>query len=905
MKNPKNCLASPVTRWCDRIFPALFPLLLAATMSARADWPNTNATKWVQYPDQSVNGIDILMSKPLMLADDFLCTNTGPVTDIHLWASWLQDMAYPVPVTLGIWTDVPTNPPVEPYSHPGQLIWSETFTPAQMQVRPWFTNQPPGEWFWDPRQQQPLEHDTIIWQYNFYPTNPFVQEGTPKNPVVYWLSVTVNLADRQVGWKTSTNHWNDDSVWVETDAEGHPLLPWKEIRDPFEPATSLDLAFALTTKAEQPGQMDFGDAPDQPYPTLLANNGARHVIVSGVRLGPAIDAETNGQPNITATGDDIAGVNDDDGVTFAGNMVPGQSYAVTVFASTAGFLNAWVDFNGDGSWAQAGDQIFINKTLVPGNNVLLFAVPSTATWGANAFARFRFDTTGGLSYTGLANDGEVEDYKMKVEPLPQHDLGDAPSGFNNSGNLPMLAYPALGVQAGFPTALLLPIPTLPYGPIHMQPTNVAYLGASVTFESNADLGPDQDLINNIVPPTGAADLDGADDGVALPLALPHCAPTAFNYTVTFPTAPPPALVRMFANVWFDWNRDGDWNDILICPDGSLAPEWAVQNQVVPIPPGPYPMVINLATPSFKAWHPALGVQPVWMRITLAETNWTAPGFSGLGGDGPLNGYAYGETEDYYITNYDAQQTFDFGDAPSPYPTLLAANGAQHLIVPNFMLGGVIDNEANGQPDPAALGDDNNGAPNDEDGVTLPAVLLINTQACVTVSLTGPAGRLDAWVDFNGNGAWDAGEQVFTNLALASGSNPGLCFNVPLNAQFGTSFARFRLSSTGGLAPTGVTTDGEVEDYLVNIAQPRPLTNVVITNITATNLTLSATQVVTLIWNAQTNIYHQVQAASYLTNSPGVWSDISPLILGPTNIFTETNPPVMQKFYRIKVPFTWP
>ena len=27
--------------------------------------------------------------------------------------------------------------------------------------------------------------------------------------------------------------------------------------------------------------LDFGDAPDQPYPTLLANNGARHVIGPG------------------------------------------------------------------------------------------------------------------------------------------------------------------------------------------------------------------------------------------------------------------------------------------------------------------------------------------------------------------------------------------------------------------------------------------------------------------------------------------------------------------------------------------------------------------------------------------------------------------------------------------------
>jgi hypothetical protein len=59
---------------------------------------------------------------------------------------------------------------------------------------------------------------------------------------------------------------------------------------------------------------------------------------------------------------------------------------------------------------------------------------------------------------------------------------------------------------------------------------------------------------------------------------------------------------------------------------------------------------------------------------------------------------------------------DFGDAPDPtYPTLLASNGARHIILPGFMLGSFIDAELDGQPDPLALGDDNNpiGMPDDE------------------------------------------------------------------------------------------------------------------------------------------------------------------------------------------------
>ena len=60
---------------------------------------------------------------------------------------------------------------------------------------------------------------------------------------------------------------------------------------------------------------------------------------------------------------------------------------------------------------------------------------------------------------------------------------------------------------------------------------------------------------------------------------------------------------------------------------------------------------------------------------------------------------------------------DYGDLPDrPYPTLLASNGARHTIQPGFHLGAAIDADVNGQPDPAARRDDENGIPDDEDGV---------------------------------------------------------------------------------------------------------------------------------------------------------------------------------------------
>ena len=158
--------------------------------------------------------------------------------------------------------------------------------------------------------------------------------------------------------------------------------------------------------------LDFGDAPDPSYPTLTASNGARHILSTGPNLGAAVDAEPDGQPNATATGDDLAGVtpNDEDGVAFTGlPLVAGTTEPVDVTATAGGLLNAWLDFNDNGSWADPGEQIFTNQPLVAGLNSLSFTVPASATATAQTFARFRFDQGGGLSFYGLAPDGDVED----------------------------------------------------------------------------------------------------------------------------------------------------------------------------------------------------------------------------------------------------------------------------------------------------------------------------------------------------------------------------------------------------------------------------------------------------------------------------------------------------------------
>ncbi|MFC2014027.1 GEVED domain-containing protein [Chloroflexota bacterium] len=57
--------------------------------------------------------------------------------------------------------------------------------------------------------------------------------------------------------------------------------------------------------------------------------------------------------------------------------------------------------------------------------------------------------------------------------------------------------------------------------------------------------------------------------------------------------------------------------------------------------------------------------------------------------------------------------------------------------------------------------------------------------------------MDAWIDFNRNGIFDhPGEQIFAAVPLVAGPNP-LIFPVPVGGFLGTTYARFRMSVSGG------------------------------------------------------------------------------------------------------------
>ena len=176
----------------------------------------------------------------------------------------------------------------------------------------------------------------------------------------------------------------------------------------FNDTVPLSLNFGTSLA---PLTLDFGDAPQTgtSFPTTLANNGARHFITgNALFLGDDRDAESDGQPNATATGDGA----DENGLAFA-LLLRGTDVNVTVTSSGAGYISGWIDFNQDGDWGDLGEQVFVDQPVVAGPNALQIAVPAGATLGST-FARFRLTGSTGYSYFGLAPNGEVEDYQLTI-----------------------------------------------------------------------------------------------------------------------------------------------------------------------------------------------------------------------------------------------------------------------------------------------------------------------------------------------------------------------------------------------------------------------------------------------------------------------------------------------------------
>ncbi|MCB9157078.1 MAG: hypothetical protein H6645_08180 [Caldilineaceae bacterium] len=677
---------------------------------------------------------------------------------------------------------------------------------------------------------------------------------------------------------------------------------------------------------------DYGDLPNAAvggiYATALTGeDGPRHIIDGVTFLGARVDAELDGQPNNAASGDDGGlPTDDEDGVTF-GELEPQTTLFMTVTASAAGYLNAWIDFEANGldpitytnvSGGGLSGAGTMAELHLPAAGDYVFAVTVPVAVADTVFTRFRFSAEAGQATTptGEAASGEVEDHLVTTI---RHDYGDLPDA-STAETAP--EYATTLADDGARHIIL----------------NVGnpYLGAGVDFEPDGQPNVRADGDDN-ADTTGLVD---DEDGVTFDTPIMPGQP--FSMTVA-------AGTDGVLNAWIDFNGDG-----LMDAGEQIAAEQAVTAGPVvlsgtapatvadalysrfrftqnvgeaPLPTGEAPngevedyVLMSLGNIIWRdngvdaagapvgmadngqqeAGEPGiLGVavelyrsdQTPGVDEPLATTTTDGTGaylFTGLA-DGeyivhvPAQNFAAGAALENHVSSDDepngvgqdpdavsqdgddngvddvnravngisslpitlrtgqepAEATdgnglnsnltvdfgfvaYDFGDLPdgsshpaNAYPVTLADEGARHVLDGVTFLGAGVDAEPDGQPSLSADGDDTAGAPDDEDGVTFNTPIMAGQEYQITVNASVP-GFLNGWIDFNGDGGLDAGEQIALDEPLVAGDNV-LTLRAPEEVTTDALYSRFRFSRDNPaqtMTPTGAWPNGEVEDYVL-------------------------------------------------------------------------------------------
>ena len=270
------------------VFTALIAVVAAISLAApvTADWNRGDDHKmhFPQLPDP--NGWDVKFGPFVdldgneqikILADDWQCSQSGPVSDIHFWFSSKDDALRPDTamiqnIHLSIWSNDPGVPGEVPSQPKEPLWWGDSekgdfiVGPPQGPDTGWQSWYDPNLPFDQGSNPIPRDHQNY-WQLNVTDIpNPFPQEKDE----IYWLAVYMVTTPMEpgtsplveLGWKTAnTNdypdpytgeHFMDDAFYghLIPDASGGPppvdwIDPLKDFTEPLAPR-SLDLAFVIT-----------------------------------------------------------------------------------------------------------------------------------------------------------------------------------------------------------------------------------------------------------------------------------------------------------------------------------------------------------------------------------------------------------------------------------------------------------------------------------------------------------------------------------------------------------------------------------------------------------------------------------------------------------------------------------
>ncbi len=183
--------------------------------------------------------------------------------------------------------------------------------------------------------------------------------------------------------------------------------------------------------------LDFGDAPAS-YRTVLEHDGARHFVenynssdhTSNLMIGSHIDTETDGNVIPSGRHDDELEIDDEDGLATESLIIKeteNSQYSIDVsVTNTKGTatLYAWIDFDHTGNFEEE-EYAFVTVPVSSGLQevTLTWELPEDIEIGLT-YLRLRLTTQDldnsaannnlDLRAYGLANDGEVEDYRVLI-----------------------------------------------------------------------------------------------------------------------------------------------------------------------------------------------------------------------------------------------------------------------------------------------------------------------------------------------------------------------------------------------------------------------------------------------------------------------------------------------------------
>jgi hypothetical protein len=499
---------------------------------------------------------------------------------------------------------------------------------------------------------------------------------------------------------------------------------------------------------------DYGDAPNS-YGTSLEVDGARHEKRKPI-LGEQRDTEKDANLSTNATGDDTKELDDEDGVIFTSAPLFNKPLNQRIFAAEGGVLNAWFDFNRNGVF-EPSEHLIEERVLDPGVNELSVLIPATAQEGAT-FIRYRLTAGAGQGNTptGLAANGEVEDYVVTVRALPPAPLNDA-----------------VVINGSF--------------------TNPNRSGIStVQFRYNQPV---------VVPDKSVLRVINRTTGQLVPMDRVSLTGNGTPY-LTWNFAEVPYL--SMPNGLYTYELSGDQ---VSSPEGAL---------VGGILAGSFHRLRGDVNGDRKV----NSTDTRLVETSQNNSPGLAYRPADANGDGRVTSADVSFVNAFLNPTGLPVLPLDFGDAPettaTKYPVRLARNGARNVMTETLRLGNTIDAETDGRPNSTATGD---GADEDGVTMPrLTIGTTVNLTVAVKAPPETRA-HLNAWVDFNRDGDWDdADERIAENLPVFDGNN-FVSLVIPSGLAAGNVFGRFRLTTLAGYGYAGFAADGEVEDYAMPLVSP--------------------------------------------------------------------------------------